>query len=175
VTSRESHLVELVDEAGAAQGSMTVSDAHQAPGRLHRAFSVILQDHDGRVLLQRRAAVKTRFAGRWANACCGHPAPDESVAGAALDRLAEELGMGPVPLREIGVYLYRAADEATGRVEHEYDHVLLGTVPADVALVPDPDEVDATRWADVAELRASLASEPDTYSPWLAGVIGVLP
>src|SRR3712207_8084665 len=30
--SRESHLVELVDEAGAATGETTVDEAHRAPG-----------------------------------------------------------------------------------------------------------------------------------------------
>ena len=58
-------------------GSATVDEAHQAPGQLHRAFSVFLRDADGRVLLQQRAAAKTRFPLRWANTCCGHPAPGE--------------------------------------------------------------------------------------------------
>lgn len=73
MSSREEHLVELVDDAGRARGQTTVAAAHQPPGRLHRAFSVLLVDPDGQVLLQRRAAVKTRFPLRWANSCCGHP------------------------------------------------------------------------------------------------------
>lgn len=59
--SREAHLVELVDERGTAVGEATVSNAHQPPGRLHRAFSVLLVDPDGLILLQRRAPAKTRF------------------------------------------------------------------------------------------------------------------
>ncbi len=37
---REKHLVELVDDAGRPVGATTVEEAHTAPGRLHRAFSV---------------------------------------------------------------------------------------------------------------------------------------
>lgn len=173
---REAHLVELVDTAGVACGAATVAEAHTAPGALHRAFSVVLAAPDGRVLLQRRAAVKTRFAGRWANACCGHPAPGVAVTEAATVRLGEELGLGPVELREIGVYAYRAADPARpDRVEHEYDHVLLGWLPADSTFSPDPTEVDEVRWVDLSDLRRRLALTPETYAPWLTGVIALLP
>ncbi|HZN78037.1 MAG TPA: isopentenyl-diphosphate Delta-isomerase [Micromonosporaceae bacterium] len=166
-------LVELVDTTGRVTGSSTVEEAHDAPGQLHRAFSVHLVDPAGRVLLQQRAAVKTRFPLRWANACCGHPAPGEPVSAAATRRLGEELGVAGVPLTEIGVYVYRADDPATGRVEHEYDHVLLGRVPPDLPMSPDPAEVAAVRWLFPAELDLFLA-EPDQCAPWLAGVTAVL-
>jgi isopentenyl-diphosphate Delta-isomerase len=74
MSDRETHLVELVTDEGVAAGSATVTAAHAGDGQLHRAFSVLIVDDAGRLLLQRRAAVKTRFAGRWGNACCGHPA-----------------------------------------------------------------------------------------------------
>ncbi|MEU6021177.1 isopentenyl-diphosphate Delta-isomerase [Micromonospora sp. NPDC047134] len=169
--SRESHLVELVDETGQPIGSTTVATAHQPPGRLHRAFSVLLVAPDGRVLLQRRAAVKTRFPLRWANACCGHPQPGESLAEAANRRLAEELGVGPVPLTEVGVHIYRAEDPATGRVEVEYDHVLRGEFEPEAPLHPQPAEVAELRWADPVALSAELIEAPEAYAPWLGGVL----
>lgn len=172
--SRETHQVELVDEDGVPVGSATVDVAHRAPGRLHRAFSVFLRDAAGRVLLQQRAAVKTRFPLRWANTCCGHPLPGEEVAVAASRRLIEEIGVDGVELVEIGVYSYYADDPASGRVEYEYDHVLLGDLPAGHDPVPDPDEVAALRWVPVAELRAAIAADPRSYAPWLAGVVECL-
>lgn len=171
MSEREHHLVELVDEDGRAIGACTVAEAHQAPGRLHRAFSVILMDHYGRILLQQRAAAKTRFALRWANACCGHPAPGQSPVEAANRRLAEELGIGPVTLTEIGTFRYVAGDPATGRVESEYDHVLLAGFDSTTPLAPDPAEVAALRWASRDELRADMRARPDAYAPWLAGVL----
>src|ERR1700752_1262392 len=107
MTSREEDLVELVDAAGAPCGTATVAQAHSAPGLRHRAFSVHLFDGHGRMLLQQRAAAKTRFALRWANAACGHPAPGEAVGNAAKRRLAEEVGISGIELTEIGVYGYR--------------------------------------------------------------------
>jgi isopentenyl-diphosphate delta-isomerase len=173
--AREQDLVELVDPDGRSVGESTVEDAHQAPGRLHRAFSVLLVDPEGRLLLQQRASAKTRFPLRWANACCGHPAPGEPVVVAASRRLAEEVGLRAVPLAEIGVYVYRAGDPATGRVEHEYDHVLLGRVVRDPDLDLDPAEVADVRWLTPHSLRDELDARPESYAPWLAGVTGSLP
>ncbi|MEV4494646.1 isopentenyl-diphosphate Delta-isomerase [Micromonospora arborensis] len=174
MSAREEHLVELVDETGKAHGEMTVAAAHQPPGQLHRAFSVLLVDPDGQVLLQRRAAVKTRFPLRWANSCCGHPQPGESLAEAANRRLREELGTGPVELTEVGVYVYYAEDPATGRVEFEYDHVLRGDFLPAAPLLPSPDEVAELRWADPAALEAELDLDPRSYAPWLGGVVNRL-
>ncbi|MEH1164684.1 isopentenyl-diphosphate Delta-isomerase [Micromonospora sp. CPCC 205539] len=174
MSSREDHLVELVDDAGQAHGATTVATAHQPPGQLHRAFSVLLVDPDGQVLLQRRAAVKTRFPLRWANSCCGHPQPGESLAEAANRRLHEELGAGPVELTELGVYVYYAEDPATGRVEFEYDHVLRGDFLPGAPLLPDPTEVAELRWADPFALETDLDRDPRSYAPWLGGVVNRL-
>jgi isopentenyl-diphosphate delta-isomerase len=168
--SRETHLVELVDTEGTPAGATTVSDAHRAPGQLHRAFSVFLRDPSGRVLLQQRAAAKTRFPLRWANTCCGHPTPGETPATAAARRLTEEIGVDGVELTEVGVYSYYAEDPTTGLVEYEYDHVLLGDVSADVRLLADPDEVADVRWISVDELSAGLRDDLRSYAPWLPGV-----
>jgi isopentenyl-diphosphate Delta-isomerase len=167
VADREEELVELVDVRGNPTGAATVQDAHTAPGLLHRAFSVLLVAPDGRLLLQQRAAGKTRFALRWANTCCGHPAPGEPLAVAATRRLAQEVGIRDVALNPAGVYVYRAEDPVTGRVEHEYDHVLVGAVPTDTPLTLDPAEVAAVAWAYPDELPAP----PERYVPWMAGVL----
>jgi isopentenyl-diphosphate delta-isomerase len=170
MVDREALLVELVDERGDPVGAGTVADAHTPPGRLHRAFSVLLYDKSGHTLLQRRAPGKTRFATRWSNACCGHPAPGQDLAVAAAARLAAELGLA-TELREVGAFAYRAADPDSGRVEHEWDHVLVGEVSDAVAVAPDPAEVSEWAWVAPDRLDAALVAEPDAYTPWLPGVL----
>lgn len=168
---REALLVELVDERGRAIGSCPVAQAHTAPGQLHRAFSVLLFDATGRLLLQQRAAVKTRFPLLWTNTCCGHPAPGEPLTSAASVRLGEELGIA-AELTEVGVFHYEADDPATGRVEHEWDHVLVGRfdgAPPD----PDPAEIADHAWLYPADLRTALESEPARFTPWLSGVLAI--
>ncbi|MET9933122.1 NUDIX domain-containing protein, partial [Streptomyces sp. NPDC006324] len=76
-------MLELVDEDGRTIGTAEKLTAHQAPGQLHRAFSVFLFDETGRLLLQRRALGKYHSPGVWSNTCCGHPYPGEAPFAAA--------------------------------------------------------------------------------------------
>lgn len=161
--------VEIVDEAGAFRGASPVEAAHTRPGRLHRAFSVVLYNAAGQVLVQRRAETKSRFAGRWANSCCGHPGPGEELIGVARLRIREELGIGVAALAEAGRFTYRAVDPATGRVEHEYDHVLVGRAGHEPVI--DLDEVAEWYWADPDRLRADARTRSAHYAPWLGEVL----
>src|SRR4029450_1690244 len=174
LSSRDRLLVELVDHIGRACGVRTVDEVHRQPGQLPRAFSVILKDQTGRILLQRRSAAKTRFASLWANACCGHPAPGQSVATSANRRLREELGLPRITLAEAGVYVYYAEDLITGRVEFEYEHGRVGNRGKNVPLTPDPNEVADRWWVNRDELTSSLDAEPKSFAPWFAGVIARL-
>jgi isopentenyl-diphosphate Delta-isomerase len=175
VSDREHLLVELVDRAGTASGSCSVAEAHTAPGRRHRAFSVLLYDSDGRVLLQQRAADKTRFPFRWSNTCCGHPAPGQDTATAASRRLADEFGIASwhttLPA-EVGAFHYYARDPGTGSVEDEWDHVFVATLIGG-APVPDEAEVLDYRWIFPRLLRAEIATHSGSYTPWLPGVLNL--
>ena len=81
----------LVDMDDREIGRAGKLEAHRQ-GQLHRAVSICIVDGEGRMLLQRRAAVKYHSPGLWANACCSHPRPGEATLAAALRRLPEELG-----------------------------------------------------------------------------------
>lgn len=119
----------------------------------------------GHLLLQRRATGKYHFAGRWSNSCCGHPRPGEAVATGAGRRLFEELGIS-CGLEEVGSFRYSATDEASGLVELEVDHVLVGVSDAEPA--PDPAEVDGVRLVLMEDLAEGIRADPAAYTPWLA-------
>ena len=86
-------LVVLVDNNDVPTGRLEEKlEAHHR-GDLHRAFSVLLSDGTGRLLLQRRALAKYHSGGLWTNTCCGHPRPGEAVSAAAERRLMEEMGI----------------------------------------------------------------------------------
>jgi isopentenyl-diphosphate delta-isomerase len=140
--------------------------AHRPPAPLHRAFSAYLTDAGGRVLLQCRAAVKYHFAGKWANTCCGHPLPGEPVTTAAARRAHDELGITATELYALGFVLYQADDPASGLMEHELDHVILGRLAGPIA--PDPSEVAETRLVTPAELDRWLVRNPADFAPWVA-------
>lgn len=163
--------VVLVDIDGAVIGSAEKLEAHRAPGLLHVAFSVVVLDSDGSVLVQRRASNKHHFRGLWSNTCCSHPRPGESVVSAGERRLAEEMGF-TTTLVDVGSFTYRATDPDSGLVEHEVDHVLVGSHRGDPE--PDPAEVGAWRWVEFDSLTADVAARPGRYTPWLAAVLDVV-
>lgn len=139
--------------------------AHQAPGHLHEAFSVLLVDGD-RTLLQRRADTKYHFPGLWTNATCSHPVGD--VVRDAQERLRFEMGI-EAALEVVGSFTYRAEDPVSGLVEHEHDTVLVGRGSYQAA--PNPDEVAEVRWVALDDLRRELEQDPSAFTPWLPGVL----
>lgn len=134
-------------------------------GRLHRAFSILVFNSRGELLLQRRADCKYHFAARWSNTCCGHPRPGESTERAAERRLFEEFGI-QVSLSEQDQLIYRAEDADSGLIEHEYLHIFKGTYCAEPN--PDPSEIGAWRWMAVAAVRRALRLHPQWFTPWFA-------
>lgn len=157
----EQEEVVLVDEQDVEVGVAPKLAAHTDP-RLHRAFSVFVFDSQGRMLLQRRAGGKYHSAGLWSNTACGHPRPGEPTAAAAARRLHEEMGFH-CPLEHRTIMIYRA-DVGAGLVEHELDHIFVGTFQGEP--VPHPDEVSEWRWASTADLHADAAAAPEHYTPW---------
>jgi isopentenyl-diphosphate delta-isomerase len=93
-------------------------------GLLHRAFSVLIFNDAGKLLIHQRAHNKYHCAGLWTNTCCSHQREGESNEQAAVRRLQEEMGFA-VPVQSIGSFIYRVEFD-NGLTEHELDHVLTG-------------------------------------------------
>lgn len=160
-------LLELVDEEGNTIGTAEKLSAHQAPGQLHRAFSVFLFDEQARLLLQRRALGKYHSPGVWSNTCCGHPYPGEAPFAAAARRTYEELGVSPSLLAEAGTVRYNHPDPKSGLVEQEYNHLFVGMVQA--SLRPDSEEIVETAFVTPQELTELHAKAP--FSAWFMTVL----
>jgi isopentenyl-diphosphate delta-isomerase len=154
-------LVVLVDESDREIGVAPKLEAHRQ-GALHRAFSLMIWNGDGELLLQQRHAGKYHSGGLWTNAVCGHPRPGEDVPVAALRRLEEEMGFS-CPLQTLGTLRYRAALDR-GLTEHELVHVFRGR--HDGAVLPDPGEADGYRWVPLDILQAEMAADPARFSAW---------
>lgn len=145
-------------------------DLAHRQGLLHRAVSVFIFNERDELLLQRRAPTKNGFAGKWANTCCTHPRPGETVVAAGERRLHEEMGL-TVSLERVGTFVYRAEDQHSGYVEHELDHVLVGRTDATPS--PDPHEADDYRWVTLEELRIVVSGQE--YAPWLRQALAEFP
>ena len=161
--------VVIVDESDQAVGCVEKLLAHRT-GLLHRAFSVVILNQRGEMLLQQRARSKYHSGGLWSNACCGHPRLGEGTVAAGERRLQEELGLTCM-LEEAGSFVY-TANLGDSLVEHEYDHVLVGTT--DTNPIPDPLEAMAWCWMNVRDLTRDMSINPSHFTAWLPMVLAVV-
>ena len=134
-------------------------------GLWHPAVSVFLMAGT-RTLIQQRAAGKYHSPRLWANACCTHPRVGEAVHACAVRRVRDELGVEGVVLDHRGGVDY-AARVDPGMTERERVQLFVGALDPVAPLRPDPGEVAATRWIELAALRAEVSAEPGIFTPWL--------
>jgi isopentenyl-diphosphate Delta-isomerase len=151
----------LVDERNRATGCAGKTVVHRA-GLLHRAFSIFIVDHRGRIVVQQRSANKYHSAGLWANSCCGHPRPGERTVSAARRRLDEELGL--TSALSFGFYARYQADLGNGMHENEFVYVYFGRLRSDPK--PDPAEIADIAHLSVDDIGRRIRREPNAFTFW---------
>jgi isopentenyl-diphosphate delta-isomerase len=156
------NLVILVNEKDEPVGVMEKIEAHKRGGTLHRAFSILVFNKKGELMLQLRSKKKYHAGGLWTNTVCSHPRPGETTEEAAKRRLQEEMGF-TTDLKEVGSFIYRA-DVGNGLTEYEYDHVFVGFYEG--LPKPNPEEADGWKWMDFDAVVEDVKRNPETYTPW---------
>jgi len=158
----ESDLLILVDAADREVGYLGKSACHDGDGILHRAFSVLLFNERGELLLQQRSEGKRLWPLYWSNSCCSHPRHAESLEAAARRRLQEELGLS-CPLKFLFKFQYQAQFNDAGS-EQELCSVYIGRVSGPIT--SDPREIKAWRWISPEALQRELAASEEEFTPW---------
>jgi isopentenyl-diphosphate delta-isomerase len=153
----------LVDEADREVGHLSKAKCHDGQGVLHRAFSLLIFNGAGELLLQQRSPTKRLWPLFWSNSCCSHPRRAESMETAIHRRLYEELGLR-CPLEFLFKFQYQARYESAGS-EQELCSVFIGRSRDPVR--SDPSEIQALRWIPPETLQAEMAgNEADKFTPW---------
>ncbi|MDB6086738.1 MAG: isopentenyl-diphosphate delta-isomerase [Gammaproteobacteria bacterium] len=153
----------LVDAADRDLGRLSKDRCHEGNGVLHRAFSLLIFNGEGDLLIQQRAPSKRLWPLYWSNSCCSHPRSGESMEAATLRRLYEELGIR-CPLQFLFKFEYQAQFDATGS-EHELCSVFIGSCPDPI--VVNRDEILAWRWIAPEALQLELNShQAGRFTPW---------
>ena len=157
---------------------------HHGEGILHRAFSVLIFDSEGRLLVQQRSSDKITFPAVWANSCCSHPLdidgensdPIEGVTEAARRKLDQELGIPRTitddwKFHHIGRFEYKCRWDSDW-VEHEIDHVLI--VEADCEVDFNRNEIQSVDWLDNDSLIRMMERKgrwkSQLIAPWFEAI-----
>lgn len=153
----------LVDTADRDVGRLSKTQCHEGGGILHRAFSLLIFNRVGDLLIQQRAASKRLWPLYWSNSCCSHPRSGESMDTAIQRRLREELGIS-CPLQFLFKFQYQAQFDATGS-EHELCSVFIGRCSDPVTV--NRQEIQSWRWVGPDALQAELLAHGGaTFTPW---------
>jgi len=159
----------LVDENDNPVGEEEKITVHKK-GLLHRAFSIVVFNKEGKILLQKRSKDKYHSGGLWSNTCCSHQKPGENTLDAAKIRLDREMGFS-TELEEIFSFKYKIKFK-NDLSEYEFDHVLIGYYNSDPN--PDKEEVESWKWADINDLIEDMKINSDDYTYWFKILIGKL-
>lgn len=157
----KTEFVLLVNEHDEVVGEMEKLEAHQK-GLLHRAFSILIYNGKGELLLQQRSLNKYHSAGLWTNTCCSHPCKNESVLEAGNRRLKEEMGFS-CTLHHSFHFIYQTPLDS-GLIEHELDHVLFGIYSGNIE--PNPQEVMAYKWMSMNDIEQAISATPEQFTVW---------
>jgi isopentenyl-diphosphate delta-isomerase len=152
----------LVDESDQGVGHLSKVLCHEGRGILHRAFSLLIFNDRGELLLQQRAASKRLWPLYWSNSCCSHPRRAETMEAAIQRRLWEELGLR-CPLHFLFKFQYQAQFDETG-AENELCSVFIGRSNAPVTI--NSDEILAWRWISPDALQREMAAAAGNFTPW---------
>jgi isopentenyl-diphosphate Delta-isomerase len=153
----------LVDAADHSLGALSKAQCHAGRGILHRAFSLLIFNARGELLIQQRAPSKRLWPLYWSNSCCSHPRSGESMETATQRRLYEELGLS-CPLDFLFKFEYQAQFDETG-AEHELCSVFIGRCTDPIRI--NDDEIVACRWISPERLQVELTTHgAQKFTPW---------
>jgi isopentenyl-diphosphate delta-isomerase len=152
----------LVDEADHGVGHLSKALCHEGRGILHRAFSLLIFNGSGELLIQQRSASKRLWPLFWSNSCCSHPRSAETMEAAIQRRMYEELGLR-CPLHFLFKFQYQAQFDETG-AENELCSVFVGRSSGPVTI--DSEEILAWRWVAPGALQREIATRAGNFTPW---------
>jgi isopentenyl-diphosphate Delta-isomerase len=163
----------LVDKNDNPIGSEEKVKCHLPNGKLHRAFTALLFDKEGKLLITKRSPSKMLWPGDWDGTVASHPRESETYVSSAERRMPEELGIScnfdylfkfeyHVPYRDVGS-------------ENEICGTVLGIVDKSKKIDLVEEEISEIKFISSSELINDLKDKPQIYCPWMIIALYLLP
>jgi isopentenyldiphosphate isomerase len=134
-------------------------------GLYHRIVAVFVFDDRGRMLLQLRGPDVKAYPNHWDQAAGGHVDEGQSYQDAAMNELAEELGLEGITLAVMGTH--RTNDKDGERIVNQFERVYKAEIHHDTTLKPELSELTELRWFTSEEFKQLRTDQPDTFTPGL--------
>ena len=155
----------LVDGNDNPIGTEEKVKCHLPDGKLHRAFTALLFDKNGRLVLTRRAKEKMLWPEDWDGTFASHPRESESYVSSGERRMPEELGIEG-KLDYLHKFEYHVPYKNVGS-ENEICGTLIGVIDETTELKKIKGEIDEIKWISAKELLSEIKTNPKIYCPWM--------
>ena len=155
----------LVDKNDIPIGTEEKVKCHLPDGKLHRAFTALLFDKNGRLVLTRRAKEKMLWPEDWDGTFASHPRESETYVSSGERRMPEELGIEG-KLDYLHKFEYHVPYKNVGS-ENEICGTLIGVIDETTELKKIEGEIDEIKWISAMELLSEIKTNPKIYCPWM--------
>jgi len=155
----------LVDENDNPIGKEEKVKCHLPDGKLHRAFTALIYNKEGKLLLTRRSDSKMLWPSDWDGTVASHPRESETYVSSAERRMPEEIGI-TCEMNYVNKFEYHVPYKNIGS-ENEVCGTLLGVVNDFDESSLIKDEISEIKWISPDELRTELENNRDVYCPWM--------
>ena len=165
--------VVLVDEKDNKIGLEEKVKCHLPNGKLHRAFTALLFDANGKLVVTKRSSSKMLWPGDWDGTFASHPRETETYVTSAERRMPEELGI-LCKMDYLMKFEYHIPYKDIGS-ENEICGTLIGLVDNLSNLKIIENEISEVRYISANELKQDLKENPEIYCPWMLIALFLLP
>ena len=155
----------LVDENDNPIGKEEKVKCHLPNGKLHRAFTALIFNNEGKLLLTKRSDKKMLWPGYWDGTVASHPRESETYVSSAERRMPEEVGI-VCKMNYMNKFEYHVPYKDIGS-ENEICGTLIGIVDDFDETCLIKDEISEIKWIDPDELKNELEQNMDVYCPWM--------
>ena len=140
----QKELFVVVDKEDKIIDYKTRYECHHDKKLIHRGIGVVIFNHKGEILLQKRSPKKDLFPGFYTISCGGHVNKGETYLETAKRELKEELGI-KANLKIHSRFLLESEKET------EMDTIFTGVYNG--PFKPDPDEVEKVEFLSTDEVK----------------------
>jgi len=155
----------LVDENDNPIGKEEKVKCHLPNGKLHRAFTALIFNNEGKLLLTKRSEGKMLWPNDWDGTVASHPRESETYVSSAERRMPEEIGIS-CKMNYVNKFEYHVPYKDVGS-ENEICGTLIGTIDSFDESSMIKDEISEIKWINPDELKNELEHNRDVYCPWM--------
>lgn len=147
-------ILPIVDKKDNVIGQITRKKAHNSPHAIHRSVSLLIYDHLGRLLIQKRSLTKDTFPGHWALSVEGHVGINETYINVVFRESQEELGiiLNSQFLTPLGKII------TSSNIEQEMTQVYTYQMPIQTLIYQNSLEITKIRFVTLKSLNNLVTS-----------------